>query len=366
MFVPWGVIVCGLDDPLERRRGDRIRANGIARDPVRSSHAPWVNVRGWRWLGCLLVTPMTGAGRVWARPWMTALCPSERFDEPQGRRHQTLVERAWHIMPVGGRWWPGRDLVVVADSSDAVLEWLQQVSTWPRTRLITRRRREAALDAPPPAREPGQLGRPRLKGARRPPLEALLADEDTTWSTLTMERWEGDAPREVEVATETAVWSHSGKPPRLLRWGLIRDPPKGFEPQALLSTNLDHPPTQILTGFIRRWPMAVTREEARAHLGMETQRQWHARAMARTTPAWLSLDALITLTAPQLLRKASTIVRVTAWDANMRPTFADAMALVRRHLWDHLHCSTSQHETNMIKIPRVLFDRFMDVVCYAA
>ena len=112
--------------------------------------------------------------------------------------------------------------------------------------------------------------------------------------------------------------------------------------------------------------MEVTLEEARAHLGLETQRQWNARAMARTTPALLSLYAIITLTAHQLLQKESTIIRVTAWYANIRPTCADAMALVRRHLWDHRHVSTSQHETDMIQIPRVLFDRFMDVVFYAA
>ena len=112
--------------------------------------------------------------------------------------------------------------------------------------------------------------------------------------------------------------------------------------------------------------MEVTLEEARVHLGLETQRQWNARAMARTTPALLSLYAIITLTAHQLLQKESTIVRATAWSAKRRPPYAEAMALGRRQLWDHRHVSTSQHETDMIQIPRVLFDRFMDVVFYAA
>ena len=366
MFVPWGVVVCGLDDPIERRRGDHIRAKGIYRDPVRSSHAHVVKVSGLRWLCCMLLTPMTWAARVWALPCMTVLCPSERFYEQQGRGHQTLVERAWQIIRVVVRWLPGRDLVFVADSSYAVLELLHQISALPRAHLITRLRLDAALYDPPPNREPGQLGRPRLKGDRRPTLEAVLADEDTTWRQLTIERWYGDAPREVEVTTDTAVWYHSGKPPIRLRWVLMRDPHKSFEPQALLSTNLDHTPEQILAWFIRRWTMEVTLEEARAHLGIETQRQWNERAIARTTPALLSLYSIITLTAPQLVQQESTIVRVTAWYAKIRPTFADAMALVRRHLWDHLHFSTSQQETDMIKVPRVLFNRFIDVVCYAA
>ena len=122
----------------------------------------------------------------------------------------------------------------------------------------------------------------------------------------------------------------------------------------------------MLTWFVRRWTMEVTFEEARAHLGMETQRQWNARAIARTTPALLSLYSIITLTAHQLIHKGATCVRSTAWYPKTRPTFSDAMALVRRHVWDHIHFSTSQQETDMIKIPRVLFDRFIDVVCYAA
>jgi hypothetical protein len=134
----------------------------------------------------------------------------------------------------------------------------------------------------------------------------------------------------------------------------------------LLSTKLEHTPVQMLTWFVRRWTMEVTCEEARAHLGMETQRQWHDRAMARTTPALLSLYAIITLTTPLLIEQGATCVRSTAWYRKTRPTFADAMALVRRQLGDHLPFSMSHQETDMIKIPRALFERFMDAVCYAA
>jgi hypothetical protein len=193
-----------------------------------------------------------------------------------------------------------------------------------------------------------------------------LADEDTTWSQLTIERWDGYAPREVAVATESAVWSHAGKPPMLLRWVLVRDPHTCCEPLALWSTHLDHPPEPIRTRWIRRWTIEVTREEARAHRGLETPRQWHARALARTTPALLRRDAIVTRTAHPLLQKEPTIVRATAWYAKRRPTYAEAMALGRRHLWDQRHCSTSQPETDRIQIPRVLFDRFIDMVCYAA
>ena len=111
--------------------------------------------------------------------------------------------------------------------------------------------------------------------------------------------------------------------------------------------------------------MEVTFEEARTHLGMETQRQWNDRAIARTTPALLSLYAIMTLTAQQLSEKGATCVRSAAWYRKTRPTFAHALAWVRRQVWDHRHFSMSQQETDMIQIPRALFERFIDAVCYA-
>ena len=112
--------------------------------------------------------------------------------------------------------------------------------------------------------------------------------------------------------------------------------------------------------------MDVTCEEARAHLGKETQRQWNARASARTTPARLSLYSIITLTAHLLIEKGTTYVRSTAWYRKPHPTFPDAIALVRRQLWDHMHFSTSQQETDIITIPRALLERFTEALCYAA
>ena len=366
VFIPRGVVIFGLDDTIERRRGEQIKAKGIYRDPVRSSHTHVVKASGLRWLACMVLTPLSWADRVWALPFLTALCPSERFYEQRGRRHQPLTARAWQLMRLVVRWLPGREMVFVADSSFAALELLDKVATLPRASVSTRLRLDAALYAPPPRRAPGTTGRPRLKGKRRPTLEAVLADEKTQWTTLTVDDWYGEGPREVEVATDTAVWYHTGKPPVAIRWVLIRDPQERFKPQALLSTNLEQTCAQMLAWFVRRWTMEVTFEEARAHLGMETQRQWNDRAIARTTPALLSLYSIITLNAHLLIEQGMTCVRSTAWYRKTRPTFADAMALVRRQLWEHLHFSMSQQETDMMKIPRALLERFTEALCYAA
>jgi hypothetical protein len=87
VFNSWEPIVFGLDDTIERRWGQQIKARGIDRDPVRSSQSHFVKVSGLRWLSCMMLIPMTWAHRVWALPFLTVLCPSERFYEQRGRRN---------------------------------------------------------------------------------------------------------------------------------------------------------------------------------------------------------------------------------------------------------------------------------------
>ena len=88
----------------------------------------------------------------------------------------------------------------------------------------------------------------------------------------------------IKVCTGVAIWYHSGLPTVPIRWVLIRDPNGKFKSQALLSTNPEYQPKQILEWFVRRWQMEVTFQETRKHLGMETQRQWSDLAISRTTP----------------------------------------------------------------------------------
>jgi hypothetical protein len=365
-FVTEGPVVVGLDDTLERRRGSRIAAKGIYRDPVRSSKGYFVKASGLRWLCGMLLTEISWAGCVWALPILTVLCPSERFYQQKGRSHQTLLDRAWQIIQLIRRWLPTRELIFVGDSSFAAIDLLHRVSRLQGASFITRLRLDAALFDPAPERVPGRMGRPRLKGPRRPTLKQLLQDNTRTWETYLIEHWYGGAPREVEVLTETAVWYHTGLPPVPIRWVLIRDPRGQFDAQALLSTHLHQAPEQVLRWFVRRWRMEVTFEEARAHLGIETQRQWHHLAIARTTPALMGLFSLITLTVPTLTHGENPIIRTTAWYQKRQPSFSDAIALVRRRLWAPETFSMSGHTGDMIKISRLVLERLSDAVCYAA
>jgi hypothetical protein len=365
-FVPDGPVVIGLDDTLERRRGQRIRAKGIYRDPVRSSRSHVVKASGLRWLCAMLLVPIGWAGRIWALPFVTALCPSERYHQQRGQRHKTLPEWARQMIGLVHRWLPGRDLVFVTDSTYAVITLLKRVSRVAGVSLITRLRLDAALYDPAPPRHPGQNGRPRVKGARRPTLEQVLRDPRTRWTTLKRTPWYGGQEQTVEVCTDIAVWYHTGLPPVKLRWVLIRAPQGEFEPQALVSTQLEHTPRQMVAWFVRRWTMEVTFEEARAHLGLETQRQGNELAIGRTTPALFGLYSLVTVMAQALIEADARVVRTAAWYAKTRPTFSDALAVVRRELWSHEHFPMSGSQPEVIKLPRSVFERLTDAVCYAA
>jgi hypothetical protein len=236
-FGPAGPVVVGLDHTIERRRGAKIAAKGIYHDPVRSSKSHEVKASGLRWVCLMLLVPVPWALRVWALPFLTVLAPSERYHQQRGQRHKSVLDWAGQLLVLLRRWLPGRRLVVVADGEFAALELLA-VAAQPQVNiaLITRLRLDAALYDPAPPRDPHQVGRPRLKGARRPTLQQVAADPATVWTPLLVADWYGHGARTVEITSQSAVWYHSGKPPVAIRWVLIRDPEGAFETQALLCT----------------------------------------------------------------------------------------------------------------------------------
>ncbi len=366
-FAPDGPLVFGIDETLERRRGTRIAAKGIYRDAVRSSHSHFVKASGLRWVCLMLLVPIPWAARTWALPILTALAPSERYDTERSRQHKTITDWARQLLRVVRRWWPDRVIIAVADSSYAALDFLAACRSWRQpVTVITRLRLDAALYEPAAPRRPRQNGRPRIKGKRLPTLATVAAAATTQWTVVTVAQWYGAGERTVEIASDTAVWYHSGLPPVPLRWVLIRDPLGEFATQALLCTDGAVEPAQMLAWFVQRWQLEVTFEEARRHLGVETQRQWSDLAIRRTTPALFGLFSLVTLLGQQRPTGTALPVRQAAWYRKEQPTFVDALALVRRDLWQQLAFRTSAADSELVKVPRVLVERLTDTLAYAA
>lgn len=367
LFVPADApIVVGIDETIERRRGAKIAAKGIYRDPVRSSKEFFVKTSGLRWISMMLLTPVAWACRVWALPFFTVLAPSKRYNQQHCRRHTKLTDWGRQMIRQVRRWLPLGKLIVVADSSYAVLELLACAAGMiqPVT-IVTRLRLDAALYDPAAVRQPGTTGRPRKKGARQPTLAQRLADPGTVWQSLSV-AWYGGTTRALEVASETAIWYHNGLPPVSIRWVLIRDPQGQFAPQALLCTDQQAGAQAILEWFVLRWPMEVTVHEVRAHLGVETQRQWSDLAILRTTPALLALFSLVTVFAHQVLQSQPLPVRQAAWYSKALPTFSDTLAFVRQHLWPVTLSYLSPAKADSVEIPRALFERFIQTLAFAA
>jgi DDE superfamily endonuclease len=363
-FAPDGPLVLGIDETLERRRGKRLTATGLYRDPVRSSHGHFVKARALRWVSLRLLVPIPWAGRTWALPFLSVLAPAERYDQEHQRRHKVLTDWARQMVQVVQRWCPARRLVLVGDTSYAVVEFL--AATGPRATIVTRLRLDARLFTPAPPRRPGQRGRPRLVGTRLPPLAARLSDPTTAWTKLTVPFWYGERERTIEICSQTAVWYHPGRPPVPLRWVLIRDPADAFPPQALLCTDLDTPPAQIVCWFVLRWQMESTCHEVRDHLGVETGRGWSERTIRRSTPALLGLFSFVTLLAQDHWAQGTPLVRRAAWYHKRAPTFSDALAVVRRSLWAQTPFCVSPPDADLQLIPRALVEHLCDLLSYAA
>jgi hypothetical protein len=364
-FAPRGPVVMALDDTIERRRGKRIAAKGIYRDPVRSSDRHFVKASGLRWMSLMLLAPIPWAGRIWALPFLTALVPSERACRERGRRHKPLLDVGRQLALQARRWLPGRDLVLVGDGSFSALLFLDAMRR-ARITAITRLRLDAALYEPAPPRPSGTIGRPRTKGARLPTLAATLVAKDTRWHAVVVSGWYGSAQRGIEVASGTAVWRHGGMPVVPIRWVLVRDPAHRFEAQALLCTDLACDPTQIVSWFVRRWSVEVTFQEVRAHLGVETQRQWSDTAVARTTPCLLALFSIVTLLAARLPARQRQRIAAAAWYPKPRPTFADALAAVRCAIWRERTLATSPRRRARTKPRFRLPAPWAYALCHAA
>jgi hypothetical protein len=355
--------VIGLDDTIERRWGPKISARGIYRDPVRSSKGHFVKASGLRWLSAMLLVRVPWADRIMALPFLTLLAPSKRFYTGKSRAPKTLLDWARQAALQIHLWLPDRYIVLVADSAFAAIEFLAAVRN--HVCVVTRLRLDANLFAFPPQKHKGR-GRPPIKGKRLKKLSAILKDRKVRWQRCRVSLWYGRTNRIVEITSGTAIWYRSGVPPVPIRWLLVRDPKGELEPQAFLATDLDAGPGDILAWFVSRWQVEVTFEEVRAHLGVETQRQWSDKAILRTTPALLGLFSIVALCAHELSKSRKLKPRTAAWYPKAVLTFSDAIAAVRRETWAHQISFMSRPRRDSIEIPRRIWHRMQNALAYAA
>jgi hypothetical protein len=364
-FVSAGMpVVLSADETLERRWGAKIAAKGIFRDAVRSSQKHLNYSSGLRWVSMMMLVPVPWSDRVWALPFLTVLAPSPKTNAAKGQRHKSSIDWVGQMTMAARRWLPQQPLVLVVDGAMAAVKLgLRCRGLNAPVTLVSRLRLDAVLHAPPGLQPPGKRGPKPKKGDRLPSLAARLLDPATTWTRQSI-AWYGGRQRLIEYATGIALWYTPGHDPLPIRWVLVRDPLGQFAATAFFATDQAANPRQILDWFIMRWGVEVTFEEARAHLGLETQRQWSNLAIERSTPALLGIFSLVTLLAHHL-SDGHLPGQTAAWYRKRQATFSDAIALVRYHLWTTLQFVNSPVESRFRPIPDAILSGLVETICYA-
>jgi hypothetical protein len=341
----WPILIA-VDETLERRRGKKIKAKGLYRDAVRSSQSHVVTSFGLKWECMMLIVPLPWCKRPWALPFLTLLAPSKKSNEKAGRRHKTSLDWTGQMVKLISRWLK-RSWILIGDGAYACLD-LAITCIKQNVTLISRLRLDAQLFEFP-VYEEKKLGRKPIKG-KRIYLKKLLAEQNGLWQTGLV-NWYGGEKKTVEYLTFICLWYHAGTPPIPLRIVLVKTPNGKNQAETFFSTQVDLEPMQIINYFVLRWNIEVTFEETRAHLGVETQRQWSDKAIARTTPLLMGLYSFITLVAFKMnqIKPLARLESSSWYDKKGELTFSDILALVRRDIWFQKNFSKSENQPDLRK-----------------
>jgi hypothetical protein len=386
VLAPGEVIILAADDTIERRRGKMIKQVSCYRDPVRSSKKHIIKCFGLKWVSMAVMVKLPWAARYQAMPFFTVLCPRQRDGQPAkvsrhrlrrkarqskmrksraqtlikkkfvadgktARQHKTAVDILLTMIRLVHRWLPERTKVLVVDGGYAALKLALTCSLLKNTSVVMRFHWDAALHALPEEKAKGRRGIAARKGKRLRSPKTRAARGDTRWEEKTID-WYGGAKKKMLLFTRDGLWYRPGYPPVAIRYVITRDPEGELRDEVFACTDTAARAEQIVNWFVMRWGLEVTFEEAREHLGMETQRQWSDLAIARTTPLLLGLFSLVMVFAHKLQPDGELPILTTAWYEKPEATFSDCLAFVRKHLWDSGFHVTSGQIPDVVSLPK--------------
>ena len=350
-----------IDETLERRWGPKIKKRGHWRDSLASSQGQNVTSSGLRWSVAALAVKLPWSRRVWALPFLSVLMTTPKVSQHLGRRHKTSTRHTIQMLKWLRHTLPKRAIKLIGDGAYSVIELglacqKYQVSLIAPLRLDARLF-EAAPERGASTKAPSGYP-PRIVGQRLPNLTTIIAQATAQWQAC-QAVWYGGSCRQVELVTGTAWWYSTGLAPLALRWVIVRDPKGRLPTKAYFSTDLTQEALAIVQDFVKRWNTCVTFEEVRAHLGVETQRQWSDLAIERTTPALMGLFSLSCLFGLALYPAGKLPLHQTAWYAKTQASFSDVLAVVRRALWGNFNFKTSAASPELCLVPRAELERLI-------
>ena len=357
-------IIVLIDETLERRKGKKIKAKGYYRDAVRSSEKRVVACMGLKWISMMLLVPLPWSKRPWALPFLTVLAASKRANKARGRAHRTTIDWTCVMVRLVTRWIK-RAWILIGDGAYACIELGHQCNDRGVT-LVSRLRLDANLYEAPLPVPAGRRGRKPVKGARVMSLKQQALDTSLAWQECDV-NWYGGEKKKVRILTDKHLWYKAGEKPLWIRWILVVDPDKPSTPQAFFSTDTQVPAPSIVEWFVLRWNIEVTFEEVRAHLGVETQRQWSDKAIGRTTPILMGLYSLACLMAKNLTQVVTWRPTQAAWyNKGDQATFSDVIAMVRRSIWSARYFSNSSFDADSMNLTSQLSNSLINLLAQAA
>lgn len=364
-WIPEGKpVVVAMDDHAILHKGPRVYGKGKHRDAVRSTHGHTVWLFGHKWVILAVCVKFDFVCRAWALPTVCALYRSLECNADEGRRHKTPIQLARGLMATLCRWFPLKTFVFVGDGG---------LSSHPMARYAYRHRRrmtfigkfpsDAVLHDPPQPRKAGQVGRPRVKGARR--LSPRQVVEQASCVRLTTVDWYGGSKRRVGLVSGAGHWYKGGEGLVPIRWVWVHDCDGTHREEYFFSTDWSMTPEQIVSFYTARWPIETTFQESNAHLGLATPRCWSKQSVLRAVPCLLGLFSVVALIFAELHRQGRAQPRRAPGYVKVEPTFADALACVRRELWRWILIRPVNHRL-VSKPPPPIIHTLLDCLSYAA
>jgi hypothetical protein len=318
-----GPIVCLLDDTLLHRHGAKVNGAGSYRDAVRSTHSRTVFARGLNLVVlCVRIIPPWG-GMPIAVPVGIRL---HRKDGPKlpALAAELMIELADRL--------PQRCFILCADGAYACLAG----DGLPRTTVVSRMRRDAALFGPPPP-PTGKPGRPRTKGERLP-APPQLAARARGWKKLNID-WRGRTETKL-VWSRPVLW-YGVCPHNMVRLVVVRDP-AGREPDDFFfTTDLDMSPAEVVSLYADRWAVEVTYRDAKQLGHCQEPQTWKGQGPERAAHLGFWLHAAVWLSYLDTSGPTPAFTTQPWYTTKRTPSFADALAELRKALWRNRITPTS-------------------------
>ena len=342
---PHGTLPLTLDDTAFHKTGRKIEGAAWWRDAVRSTTKRVVHCFGLNLVVlCLRIDPPWG-GEPLSLPINLRL---------HRKGEQTLLDLAEEMLRELAQWFPDRRLHLSADGFYASLAGRHL----PNMHLTSRMRSDAALYTVPPPRRPGQRGRTRKRGRRLPSPEQLAKRTHGWKKTPVMMRGKS----QVRLLLTVEVLWYAVCPDQPVRLVISRDPKGREDDDFLFTTDLQAAPAHVISDYAGRWSIEDTFRNVKQHLGAEDPQCWKAPGPARAAAFSFWIYSAVWLWYLQTQGSRLSWLIVPWYPHKRTPSFADALAALRRALWRQRIFADSE----ISSLPRKISNTLIEVLAMAA